>query len=89
MTKPMLRQQKDGDLSSTELKADAGAISLESVMAEIAKLERLRSLGLPADLFRDVSLKVVERFRQRAAAEAPNELRAHAPALRAALVSAL
>src|SRR6266581_435913 len=51
-----------------ELKADAGAISLESVIVEIAKLERLR---------------------QRAAAEAPNELRAHAPALRATLVAAL
>src|SRR5258708_24731169 len=48
-----------------ELKADPGAISLESVIAEIAKLERLRNLGLPADLFHDVSLKVVERFRQR------------------------
>jgi hypothetical protein len=72
-----------------ELKADPGAISLESVIAEIAKLERLRSLGLPADLFHDVSLKVVERFRQRAAAEAPNELRAHAPGLRATPVAAL
>jgi TnpA family transposase len=72
-----------------ELKADAGAISLESVLAETAKLERLRNLGLPTDLFRDVSLKVVERFRQRAAAEAPNELRAHAPALRATLVASL
>jgi hypothetical protein len=72
-----------------ELKADAGAVSLASVLAEIAKLERLRSLGLPTDLFRDVSLKVVERFRQRAAAEAPNELRAHGPALRATLVAPL
>jgi hypothetical protein len=72
-----------------ELKADAGAVSLESVLVEIAKLERLRSLELPTGLFRDVSLKVVERFRQRAAAEAPNELRAHAPALRATLVAAL
>ena len=49
----------------------------------------MRSLGLPTDLFRDVSLRVVERFRQRAAAEAPNELRAHAPALRATLVATL
>lgn len=72
-----------------ELKADAGAISLDSVITEIAKLERLRSLGLPSDLFGDVSLKVVERFRQRAAAEAPSELRAHSPTLRATLVSTL
>ncbi len=72
-----------------ELKADPGAIRLESVLVEIAKLERLRALGLPAALFHDVSPKVVERFRQRAAAEAPRELRAHAPALRATLVAAL
>ena len=72
-----------------QLKADPGAISLESVLAEIAKLERLHALGLPADLFSDVSLTVVERFRQRAAAEAPNESRAHAPALRAMLVATL
>ena len=72
-----------------QLKADPGAISLESVLAEIAKLERLHALGLPADLFSDVSPTVVERFRQRAAAEAPNELRAHAPALRVTLVATL
>ena len=44
-----------------ELKADAGAIS---ILSEIAKLERLRSLALSSELFGDVSLKVVERFRQ-------------------------
>jgi TnpA family transposase len=72
-----------------ELKADPGAVRLDSVLAEIAKLERLRSLGLPDKLFHDVSLKVVERFRQRAAVEAPSELRAHTPALRATLVASL
>jgi len=59
------------------------------VLAEIAKVERLRGLDLPADLFGDVSLKVVERFRQRAAVESPRELRAHALALRATLLAAL
>jgi hypothetical protein len=45
--------------------------------------------GTPTDLFGDVSPKVVERFRQRATVEAPNELRAHTPALRATLVATL
>lgn len=45
----------------SELKRDAGAVSLESVLTEIAKLERLRGLGLRADLFSDVSLKIVQR----------------------------
>jgi len=55
----------------------------------VAKLQRLRGLGLPSHLFGDVSLKVVERFRQRAAVEAPSELRAHGLALRATLLAAL
>jgi Domain of unknown function (DUF4158) len=72
-----------------ELKSGPGALTLESVLAEIARLERLRALGLPLDLFRDAAPKLGKRFRQRAAAEAPNELRAHPPALRATLVAAL
>ena len=34
-----------------ELKADPGQISLDSLLAEVDKLERIRSLGLPAGLF--------------------------------------
>src|SRR5438874_2159476 len=53
------RAARSNTTALNELKADAGAISLESVLAETAKLENLRSLGLSADVFCDVSLKVV------------------------------
>ena len=78
-----------GDMPLHTLKADPGRIGLESVLAEIAKLQRLRRVGLPADLFRDVPPKLVATYRQRAAAEPPRELRAHAAPLRYTLLAAL
>ena len=78
-----------GDMPLHTLKADPGRIGLESVLAEIAKLQRLRRVGLPADLFRDVAPKLVATYRQRAAAEPPRELRAHAARIRYTLLAAL
>jgi len=70
------------------LRADPGAVGLESVATEIAKLATIRALDLPADLFHEVGPTVLAKYRQRAGAEWPRELRAHAPALRALLLAA-
>ncbi|MDX6428859.1 MAG: hypothetical protein QOE54_1225 [Streptosporangiaceae bacterium] len=43
-----------------ELKTDPGAPGLESLLAEANKLERVRRLELPADLFAEVSEKLVD-----------------------------
>ena len=64
-------------------------MSLDSLLAELAKLRRIRALGLPADMFHDVVPKAVEAYRQRAAAEPPSELRRHEPPTRALLMGAL
>lgn len=50
----------------SELKTDPGAPGLESLLAEVNKLERVRALDLPADLFGDVSEKMVDAWRARA-----------------------
>jgi TnpA family transposase len=71
------------------LKADPGRVSLGSVLTAIAKLQRLRRVALPADLFAEVSPKLVQVYRQRAAAEPPRELRAHAAPIRYTLLAAL
>ncbi len=71
------------------LKEDAGAVKVETVQEEIEKLRRLRSLGLPAPLFRDVPATFVTHYRQRAASEKPRELRRHPPAVRHMLLAAL
>jgi hypothetical protein len=43
----------------TELKADPGALGLDSLLAEVNKLQRVRVLQLPPELFGDVSEKLV------------------------------
>jgi hypothetical protein len=75
------------DLAS--LKEDAGAVKVETVREELAKLRRLRALGLPEHLFRDVPAKLVTQYRQRAASEKPRELRRHPPAVRYMLLPVL
>jgi hypothetical protein len=70
-----------------ELRADPGRATLENLLREIAKLERVRSLALPDDLFAHVSPKVLQSYRRRAAVEAAYELRRHATPLRLTLLA--
>ncbi|MDQ5853669.1 MAG: DUF4158 domain-containing protein, partial [Chloroflexota bacterium] len=80
-----------GDLGRSPLqtlKTEPGPLSLETVFTEVAKLDQIRHLGLPQHLFRDVAPRLLDRYRQRVAAEPPRELRRHAPALRATLLAA-
>lgn len=58
----------------SELKRDAGPVGVESVLVEVAKLERINELGLPSDLFQDISFKVLNAYRQRAASEPRREM---------------
>ncbi|MET7465069.1 hypothetical protein [Nonomuraea sp. NPDC005501] len=48
-----------------ELKEDPGPLQLETLLAEIVKLERVKAIGLPAALFEGVSEKVVAGWRGR------------------------
>lgn len=59
----------------TEMKADPGKLGLETLLGEITKLKRVRSIGLPAELFADVAEKRIARWRARAVAEYPSTLR--------------
>ncbi|MDQ3638690.1 MAG: DUF4158 domain-containing protein, partial [Actinomycetota bacterium] len=71
------------------LKADPGRVGLESVLEEIEKLRRVREVGVPEGLFGGVSPKVLKAYRRRAATERPGELGAHAPEIRATLLTVL
>jgi TnpA family transposase len=71
----------------TALLADPGPASLESLLEEIAKLDRVRALQLPAGLFDGISPKVLQTYRQRLAVEAAYELRRHATPLRLTLLA--
>ena len=64
------------------LRGDPGRPSLANVQDELAKLELIRRIELPADLFDDVLPHELERYRRRVAVEAPYELRRHPEAAR-------
>ena len=72
-----------------ELKADPGQISLDSLLAEVDKLERIRSLGLPAGLFAGAPDPVVGAWRARAALEYPSDLRERPRPVRLTLLAVL
>jgi Tn3 transposase DDE domain/Domain of unknown function (DUF4158) len=77
------------ELSLQDLRADPGPTGLESVLQEVNKLVRLRQNGLPADLFAELSPRVLQVYRDRAAVEAPSLLRAHPEPIRLTLLAAL
>lgn len=64
------------------LRADAGRIGINSIKDELAKLELVRKLDLPADLFGHAQAHELELYRKRVAVEAPYELRRHPEATR-------
>jgi len=73
----------------TELNGDPGPPTLATALTEIDKLEHLRVLGLPDDLFARVPPKVLRAYRQRAAVEETYELRRHPAAVRLTLLAVI
>ncbi|MHC4610675.1 MAG: Tn3 family transposase, partial [Planctomycetota bacterium] len=70
------------------LKIDPGPLGLKSVLREVAKLETLQAIHLPEDLFSNLTPRLVGKYRQRAAAEPPRELRNHPKAICYTLLAA-
>ena len=64
-------------------------LALRVRLREIAKLQALRAIGLPPDLFQGYPPKLVERLRRRIAAESPSHIREHPHAIRMTLLAAL
>jgi hypothetical protein len=64
------------------LRGNPGNPSLASMQEELSKLELIRRMTLPADLFDHASARDLERCRRRVAVEAPYELRRHPDAAR-------
>jgi hypothetical protein len=71
------------------LRTDPGRVGLQTFLREVAKLRRIRALGLPVNLFAGVAPTIVHSYRQRAEAEKPSALLAHPVERRATLLAAL
>jgi TnpA family transposase len=84
LLQPGSAQSDDGeDASSTPgarallnfVRGDPGRASLDSVMRELERLQVIRAIGLPADLFTDALPHEIELYRQRVAVQPPSDLR--------------
>jgi hypothetical protein len=71
-----------------KLRGNPGRPSPASMQEELAKLDLIRRMDLPADLFDHASPRDLERCRRRVAVEAPHELRRHPDAARIAWLAA-
>ncbi len=73
----------------SELKADPGQVSLETLLREVDKLAAVKALDLPPRLFVDCSERLVEAWRARATRSYPSDLAAVARPVRLTLLAAL
>lgn len=71
------------------IKSSGGDVSLKTMLDEVAKLEAIRAFGLPTNLFRDVTAKVVAEWVHLALIESPSHLRRHSDAVQVAMLAAL
>ena len=76
------------DIQLNQLKAEAGAVSLKSLTAELSKLEIVQQVELPETLFSHLCESIVERYRLRVATESLTELRRHPDPIRYTLLAA-
>ncbi|TMR20549.1 DUF4158 domain-containing protein [Nonomuraea turkmeniaca] len=72
-----------------ELKEDPGSFQLDTLLAEIVKLDRVEAIDLPATLFDGVSEKVVAGWRARAMKLYPSDFKAAEVPMGITLLAAL
>jgi hypothetical protein len=77
-----------GDTGFAQLRMDPGRASLDSVFQELAKLKRIRELGLPEAVLSAVPPKWLQKFRLRAGVVTTWDLRRHPSTIRYGLVAA-
>jgi TnpA family transposase len=75
-------------LGLSSLKGDAGRVALDSVLQELAKLNRLRRLALPISALAQLPTKWLHKYCRRTSTETSWELRRHSDDRRYALVAA-
>jgi len=76
------------ELPFQRLSQEPAGAGLSHLFQEAEKLQLVRPLNIPSDLFSGVSTKLVTRYRRRAATERQVELRRHPAVVRYTLLSA-
>ena len=70
---PGMRSPRPGADALAGTAQRSSPVTLDSLLQEIEKLNRLRALDLPPGLFAGISAKVLHAYRERAAVEEPFE----------------
>ena len=65
------------EISFSQLRRDAGRVSLETLLQELAKLKAIRELALPTTTLATLPPKWLQKFRRRASVESVWDLRRH------------
>ena len=78
-----------GETFLSELKADPGPLGVDTFLAEVGKLRRVRAVGLPAALFEGWSERLVDDWRNRAARSYPSDLEESGREVRLTLLAVL
>jgi hypothetical protein len=86
--RPEPEPEPDEDALSA-VKASPGNVSLATMFAEMRKLQIVRQVNLPPDLFAGIAANVVAAWRARAAVESPSHLARHDQPVRLVLLAAL
>jgi TnpA family transposase len=74
-------------ISLSELRSDPGRTGLDIVFKEVAKLKTLKQLDLPDDLFSNIPMKILLKYKQRTVSEDLTELRRHPEEMRYTFLS--
>lgn len=87
-----LPSEKEGEESHRALlyalKAGPAGVSLETALTEVTRLNHLRAIQLPPDLFAGVPPKVLQSYSQRLAVEETYETQRHPETLRITMLAA-
>ncbi|MCZ9329678.1 hypothetical protein [Nocardia farcinica] len=78
-----------GSAVLASIRSDPGNVSSNTMLTEIAKLEAVREIGVPVEVFADIAPKTAKNWRARAAAESPSHLRGHPLRVKLTLLAAL
>jgi TnpA family transposase len=70
------------------IREEAGSISVKTIQGEVFKLQAIRAVGVPDEVFAAVAPKILLGWRARVAAEAPSQLRRHPHEVKATLLAA-
>lgn len=81
------REELKNTVTFNMLRSDPGRICLESVFNEINKLQIIRKLKLPDNLFGNIPPKVLKGYKQRVSSELLGEIRRHPDEIRYSLLA--